>query len=103
MCFPLFFFLSFSLLFPFVFTKLYQQLTLAHVQYNFVLSAALSSGIAISAILMLFSVQWVGASIEWWGNTQIDAGCEGKACTIFKLAKGERFYPWWDPNRVPAP
>ncbi|KHO01579.1 Tetrapeptide transporter, OPT1/isp4 [Metarhizium album ARSEF 1941] len=72
-------------------------------KYNFVLSAALSAGIAISAIIMLFSVQWVGVEIEWWGNTQPSVGCEGKACTIKSLAPGERFYPWWDAGKVPAP
>ncbi|TWU76087.1 hypothetical protein ED733_007643 [Metarhizium rileyi] len=72
-------------------------------KYNFVLSAALSAGIAVSAIIMLFSVQWVGIEIQWWGNTQPSAGCEGKACTLKSLAPGERFYPWWDASKVPAP
>lgn len=72
-------------------------------KYNFVLSAAFSAGIAISGLLMLFSVQWVGAEVNWWGNTQPYVGCEGSACTIAKLAKGERFFPWWNPAEVPAP
>lgn len=72
-------------------------------KYNFVLSAALSAGIAISAIIMLFSVQWVGKEIVWWGNTQPNVGCEGTPCTLMSLAEGERFYPWWDASKVPAP
>ncbi|KYK55786.1 hypothetical protein DCS_07750 [Drechmeria coniospora] len=72
-------------------------------KYNFVLSASFSAGVAISAIVMLFSVQWAGIEIKWWGNTQPYMGCEGKPCTLLKLAKGERFYPWWDPSKVPAP
>lgn len=76
---------------------------MSFLQYNFVLSAALSAGIAISAIIMLFSVQWVGIEIDWWGNTQPSVGCEGSACTLKSLATGERFYPWWDASKVPAP
>ncbi|OLN90328.1 Oligopeptide transporter 2-like protein 3 [Colletotrichum chlorophyti] len=72
-------------------------------KYNFVLSASFSAGIAIAGILMLFTVQWLGADISWWGNNQIGAGCEGKACTLKTLAEGERFYPWWNPSQVPAP
>jgi len=71
-------------------------------KYNFVLSAALSAGIAISGIIMLFTVQWFQISIEWWGNEQPYRGCEDTPCTLKTLAEGERFYPWWgDP--IPAP
>ncbi|CEJ90946.1 Putative Oligopeptide transporter OPT superfamily [[Torrubiella] hemipterigena] len=72
-------------------------------KYNFVLSASFSSAIAISAIVMLFSVQWVGIEIPWWGNEQASVGCEAKACTLKQLSTGERFYPWWDGTKVPAP
>ncbi|KAK5995245.1 Oligopeptide transporter 2 [Cladobotryum mycophilum] len=72
-------------------------------KYNFVLSASLSAGIAISAIVMLFSVQWARVEIEWWGNTQPFEGCEGTACVLKTLANGERFYPWWDGGKIPAP
>ncbi|KAI3559083.1 OPT oligopeptide transporter [Colletotrichum abscissum] len=72
-------------------------------KYNFVLSASFSAGIALSGILMLFTVQWLGAEVNWWGTSQIGAGCEGSACTLKSLAEGERFYPWWNPSQVPAP
>ncbi|KAH6659271.1 OPT oligopeptide transporter [Truncatella angustata] len=65
-------------------------------KYNFVLSAAFSAGIAISAIIMFFTVGWYGVEIEWWGNTQASVGCEGGGCTLKTLADGERFYPWWN-------
>ncbi|POR35147.1 Sexual differentiation process protein isp4 [Tolypocladium paradoxum] len=70
-------------------------------KYNFVLSASFNAGIAISGLIMLFSVQWVGIKIEWWGNTS--QGCEATACTLLTLAKGQRFYPWWDSTKIPAP
>ncbi|KJZ71897.1 hypothetical protein HIM_08742 [Hirsutella minnesotensis 3608] len=72
-------------------------------KYNFVLSASFSAGVAISAIIMLFSVQWAGIKVEWWGNTQPFQGCEETPCTVQTLAKGERFYPWWDGTKIPAP
>lgn len=72
-------------------------------KYNFVLSAAFSAGVAIAGILMLFTVQWYGIEIKWWGSTQAIAGCEGKPCLLKTLGPNERFYPWWDGTRVPAP
>ncbi|PHH66524.1 hypothetical protein CDD81_6999 [Ophiocordyceps australis] len=72
-------------------------------RYNFVLSASLSAGVAMSAIVMLFSVQWAGIRVDWWGNTQPFRGCEGKPCLLKVLGPGERFYPWWDGKKVPAP
>lgn len=74
-------------------------------KYNFVLSAAFSAGIAISGIVMLFSVQWAEVEVEWWGNTQPYAGCEdsGAPCRLATLAAGERFFPWWNGDLVPAP
>lgn len=72
-------------------------------QYNFVLSASFSAGIAISGLIMLFSVQWADIKVEWWGNDQPFHGCEEKACTLMTLAKGQRFYPWWDASKIPAP
>lgn len=72
------------------------QMTNTVLQYNFVLSAAFSAGIAISGIVMFFTVGWYGIEIEWWGNTQPYVGCEGETCTLKTLADGERFYPWWN-------
>lgn len=72
-------------------------------KYNFVLSASWSAAIAISAIVMLFSVQWARIEINWWGKSQASMGCESVACVLKTLAPGERFYPWWDHPNVPAP
>lgn len=72
-------------------------------KYNYVLSGSLSAAIAISAIVMLFSVQWAEKEIEWWGNSQASVGCELKPCVSHRLAKGDRFYPWWSDGKIPAP
>ena len=38
-------------------------------KYNYVLSAALDSSVAISAIVIFFCVVFPGAELNWWGNT----------------------------------
>lgn len=62
-------------------------------KYNFVLSASFSSGIAIAAIVMFFSLQWKGVSLDWWGNNVVSQGCEGDACVLKTLAEGDHFGP----------
>ncbi|PHH71693.1 hypothetical protein CDD83_5123 [Cordyceps sp. RAO-2017] len=72
-------------------------------KYNFVLSSALSAGIAISALAMAFTVQWADVKLDWWGNTQQAQGCEKDPCLLRTLGPGERFFPWWDGSKSPAP
>jgi hypothetical protein len=64
-------------------------------QYVFVLSSALSTGIAISGVLIFFAIQWSGVRISWWGTKVSYMGCEAQAdpCRLFKLEKGEYFGP----------
>ena len=53
---------------------------------------------------MFFTVSWFNVQLAWWGNEVPYRGCEGrKPCTLHQLAEGERFYPWWDTSKVPAP
>lgn len=65
------------------------------LQYNFVLSAAWSCGIAISGIIIFFAMQWTETEFEWWGNEVPYDGCEGTPCTLKTLnkAEGEYFGP----------
>lgn len=62
-------------------------------QYNFVLSAAWSCGIAIAGIIIFFSLQFTGTDLDWWGNRASEMGCEGNACALKTLAPGEYFGP----------
>lgn len=72
-------------------------------KYNFVLSASFGAGIAISGLVMLFSVQWAQVEVPWWGNEQPFIGCEGETCTDQVLMEGERFFPWWSSKDAPTP
>ncbi|EQB50734.1 OPT oligopeptide transporter [Colletotrichum gloeosporioides Cg-14] len=61
-------------------------------KYNYVLSAALSTAIAIAAVVIFFAVSYHGFEVNWWGNDS-EKGCEATACTRLKLPKGEYFGP----------
>jgi hypothetical protein len=65
------------------------------LQYNFVLSASLSTGIAMAALVIFFAVQVPGLKLNWWGNDVVYKGCEaGSApCRLKYLGKGEYFGP----------
>ena len=72
------------------------------------MSAAWSTGVAICAIIMFFSVQWTGTSLVWWGNTVNSKGCGVEIQCNYKsldmtTVPPERFYPWWDNSKIPAP
>ncbi|KAG7048102.1 OPT oligopeptide transporter [Colletotrichum scovillei] len=61
-------------------------------KYNYVLSAAFSTAIAIAGVIIFFAVSYHGFEINWWGNDS-ESGCESTACTLLKLPKGEYFGP----------
>ncbi|KAL2843776.1 OPT oligopeptide transporter protein-domain-containing protein [Aspergillus pseudodeflectus] len=61
-------------------------------KYNYVLSAAFSSGIAIAAVVIFFAVSYHGKEVDWIGNSP-DKGCESTACTRLTLGDGEYFGP----------
>lgn len=62
-------------------------------RYNFVLSASLSSGIAVAAIVLFFTLQWKQITLDWWGNNVVNHCCEGEACVLYPLANGTHFGP----------
>ncbi|KAL7816243.1 OPT domain-containing protein [Trichoderma gracile] len=62
-------------------------------KYNFVLSAAFSAGIAISAIVQFFGVTYQGVEVDWWGNSVVSMGCEDHDCILKALPQGEYFGP----------
>lgn len=46
-------------------------------KYAYVLTSALASGMAVSAIIIFFAVQYKAVDINWWGNTVSYAGVDG--------------------------
>ncbi|KAI3404173.2 hypothetical protein KGF56_003073 [Candida oxycetoniae] len=47
-------------------------------KYNFVLSGAMDAGVAFSAIMIFFAVQYKEKNIDWWGNSVVWRGIEGR-------------------------
>ncbi|KAF8920283.1 OPT oligopeptide transporter protein-domain-containing protein [Mucidula mucida] len=66
-------------------------------KYNYVLSAALDAGTAISCIFIFFCLQYpkngtIGQKLEqWWGNTVPFAGADYAGTPMIRLAEGEKF------------
>ncbi|CAH0018934.1 unnamed protein product [Clonostachys rhizophaga] len=46
-------------------------------KYNYVLSAALTAGVAVSALVMFFAIGYNPVTFSWWGNTVSRAGVDG--------------------------
>ncbi|KAF9475507.1 OPT oligopeptide transporter [Pholiota conissans] len=70
------------------------------MKYNYVLSAALDTGLAISILVIFFALQYpkngaIGADNiqSWWGNTVPFVGADGMGTPIRTLAPGETFGP----------
>ncbi|ODV81732.1 OPT-domain-containing protein [Suhomyces tanzawaensis NRRL Y-17324] len=53
-------------------------------KYNYILTSGLSAGVAFSALVIFFTVQYHQHKIDWWGNTIIDMGYEGALGTWLK-------------------
>jgi len=69
-------------------------------KYNYVLSAAMDSGVAVSILVIFFCLQFpkngtIGASsiLGWWGNTVPFTGADGLGTPVRLLAPGETFGP----------
>jgi OPT family small oligopeptide transporter len=68
-------------------------------KYNYVLSAALDSGLAVSAVLIFFILQYpkngnIGVGLQnWWGNTVHLNTADANGTPLITLAPGEIFGP----------
>ncbi|KAK4447793.1 OPT oligopeptide transporter protein-domain-containing protein [Podospora aff. communis PSN243] len=64
-------------------------------KYNFVLSAAFTTGISIAAIIIFFGLDMQGRTIDWWGNSVVSQGCEtmGEPCPLKQLEPGQYIGP----------
>ncbi|KXT06362.1 hypothetical protein AC578_9203 [Pseudocercospora eumusae] len=62
-------------------------------KYNYVLSAALDSSVAVSAIVLFFCVIFPGASLTWWGNTVNSKTIDGMGTPRFQVPVNGTFGP----------
>ncbi|GEQ68734.1 hypothetical protein JCM33374_g2402 [Metschnikowia sp. JCM 33374] len=65
-------------------------------KYNYVLSGALTAGVAFSSIIIFFAVQYHEVDINWWGNNVSTAGVDGSGSGTYldpSTAPGGYFGP----------
>ncbi|KJZ74505.1 hypothetical protein HIM_06101 [Hirsutella minnesotensis 3608] len=62
-------------------------------KYNYTLSAALTAGLAVSALVMFFAVGYHPVRLAWWGNTVSTAGVDGSATGIYPIPERGYFGP----------
>lgn len=62
-------------------------------KYNYVLSSSLTAGVAFSAIIIFFAVQYKPKPIAWWGNTVSYAGADAAGGSLLSLPKDAIFGP----------
>ncbi|KAL4069062.1 OPT oligopeptide transporter protein-domain-containing protein [Scleroderma citrinum] len=66
-------------------------------KYNYVLSAALDSGLAISVVVIFFTLQYpqkgtISKALEnWWGNQVYKTNYDGLGVPVHQLAPGQTF------------
>lgn len=56
-------------------------------KYNYVFSGAMDAGVAFSAIIIFFAVQYHDKSISWWGNNVMYEGQDGLAAARFNATE----------------
>lgn len=62
-------------------------------KYNYVLSAALTAGVAICALVMFFAVEYHPKTLSWWGNKVSSAGVDGSGTGILPIPARGYFGP----------
>jgi OPT family small oligopeptide transporter len=69
-------------------------------KYNYVLSAAMDSGVAVSAVLIFFMLQYpqngtIGAKtlMTWWGNTVFNNNADALGTPMLTVPAGSAFGP----------
>ncbi|KAK9478020.1 OPT oligopeptide transporter protein-domain-containing protein [Lipomyces japonicus] len=61
-------------------------------KYNYILSSALTAGVAFSGILIFLALQYRPKTLVWWGNKVSSAGVDGKeVATLRSVAEGGYF------------
>ncbi|PHH87064.1 hypothetical protein CDD83_9349 [Cordyceps sp. RAO-2017] len=61
-------------------------------RYNYTLSAALTAGLALSALVIFFAVGLRPRPLRWWGNTVSGAGVDGSQVGILPIPAGRGYF-----------
>ncbi|KAL2849587.1 small oligopeptide transporter, OPT family [Aspergillus pseudoustus] len=66
-------------------------------KYNFVLSAALDSGVAVCTVFIFFCIMLPAGPLRWWGNEVFKRTADGRGTPIKSLPPEGFFGPttWW--------
>ncbi|KAI0011908.1 OPT superfamily oligopeptide transporter [Xylariaceae sp. FL0662B] len=62
-------------------------------KYNYLLSAALDSALAITTFLVFFCLTYPGVTLDWWGNSIASMTADGLEAPLDTVAEGETFGP----------
>ncbi|KAK9349585.1 OPT oligopeptide transporter protein-domain-containing protein [Lipomyces doorenjongii] len=67
-------------------------------KYNYVLTSALTAGVAFGGIIIFASLQVTKTNFKWWGNTVSSAGIDGaRTAALYSLPAGSQIGPaTWD-------
>lgn len=69
-----------------------RELADSHLLHS-VLSAALTTGVAVSALVKFFALDYHPVTLKWWGNTVSSAGVDGSSVGIFPIPDRGYFGP----------
>ncbi|EEB06617.1 glutathione transporter Pgt1 [Schizosaccharomyces japonicus yFS275] len=65
-------------------------------RYNYVLAAAMDSGVAVATVIIFLCVTYPGGTLKWWGNTVYKNTYDWKSVPYHKVATNTTFgYKKW--------
>lgn len=83
-----------GMILSFIFMYLLPRRNLAWWEkYTYLLSSALTAGVAVSALIMFFAVSYHPVTLSWWGNTVSSAGVDGSSVGILPIPERGYFGP----------
>ena len=62
-------------------------------KYDYTLSAALTTGVAVSGHVMFFALGYNPKSLKWWGNTVSYSGVDGSSVGTLSIPARRYFSP----------
>ncbi|PWY71034.1 OPT oligopeptide transporter family [Aspergillus heteromorphus CBS 117.55] len=54
-------------------------------KYAYVFTSAMSCGVAISALVIFFAVEYHAVNVNWWGNEVSYIGCDNDECPLLSM------------------